>query len=429
MFKNILVILLLFSCSKKFEYDSNDYKQLERIEAVENLIELRKEQVSQYDLNSKYEIILNRFKSKFLLYPTHLVIRSYNANKTDQIAVIDETAFYLFYLSQIINKTNFNEVEREIYKVISDIYKMDEVNGFDGFLPKNVGFDLVSNSLKQYEGEIHSNNYSILMFGYSSIYQNVENPKIRSLISDHVTMVAKRYIENDLKLVDETGKEIEVSNLRTRHLSRELDALVIFEVAANIANNQKDRDQFELLVSKLIEKKYIRNKKKVHFKLFNFQIPSHSSNWLNLLRLYTLANLTDKKVYMHNFDKLHNVLKVEYNPFFDALSMSLYDSDSQNALHDIKYYLETFPIAFDNSEIISSYLDNIDLEAFPRYTKNLQEAEVTFPLPIYQRPLVYFEWKANQRRVDGNFNQSGDIEFSGLDFLVLYSMYKNLVIE
>jgi len=118
MFKNILVILLLFSCSKKFEYDSNDYKQLERIEAVENLIELRKEQVSQYDLNSKYEIILNRFKSKFLLYPTHLVIRSYNANKTDQIAVIDETAFYLFYLSQIINKTNFNEVEREIYKVI-----------------------------------------------------------------------------------------------------------------------------------------------------------------------------------------------------------------------------------------------------------------------------------------------------------------------
>ena len=43
--------------------------------------------------------------------------------------------------------------------------------------------------------------------------------------------------------------------------------------------------------------------------------------------------------------------------------------------------------------------------------------------------MVYFEWKSNQRRVDGNFDQIGDEEFSGLDFLILYSMYQNLVAE
>jgi hypothetical protein len=143
--------------------------------------------------------------------------------------------------------------------------------------------------------------------------------------------------------------------------------------------------------------------------------------------LYTLADLTNKKVYLRNFDKLYDVLSTENNPFFDALYMNLHDTVSPTKISDIKYYLETFPITFDNSEIISSYLEDINLESVPRYTKNSQEAEVKFPLPIYQRPMVYFEWKANQRRVDGNFNQNGNIEFSGLDFLVLYSMYQNFV--
>jgi hypothetical protein len=67
MLKYFLVILLLFSCSRKFKYDPNDQNQFDRIENIELLIESRKNQAELYDLGAKYDLVLQRFQSRVVL--------------------------------------------------------------------------------------------------------------------------------------------------------------------------------------------------------------------------------------------------------------------------------------------------------------------------------------------------------------------------
>ena len=106
--------------------------------------------------------------------------------------------------------------------------------------------------------------------------------------------------------------------------------------------------------------------------------------------------------------------------------MDLFNQLDEVKMQRISFYLQSFPIELDNREIISSYDADVDLALFPRITKNYIEAESVEALPIYRRPLKYFEWKENQRRIDGNWEGKGNILFSGLDYLLLYSMYKKL---
>ncbi len=81
MLKYFLVILLLFSCSRKFKYDPNDQNQFDRIENIELLIESRKNQAELYDLGAKYDLVLQRFQSRGVFKKNQLVVIVFFLNK------------------------------------------------------------------------------------------------------------------------------------------------------------------------------------------------------------------------------------------------------------------------------------------------------------------------------------------------------------
>ena len=421
----VILLILVCSCSNKYELNFKDKQDILRVAKSEELIEERQVQAGGYSLDDKYNLIKTRFEDKFFLKPSNNVLRYYFKDYDQQIAVIDETVFYLFYLANMALAFDDDRFQIELSKTVDDIIQTDHLNGYDGFLPRSVILNDDEKGLDIYPDEIHSNSYSLLMFGYYFAYNASTNEETKALIVNHIETIASYYLKNDLALIDNEGKEIEVSNLNTRHLSRELDALVIFETAAKLASSTDSRKIFKAKVNQLKDKGYIKWNKFVRFQFLNFTIPSHSSNWLNLIRLYSLSKITDEQIYYHNFKKLYNKLEKEKNPFFDALYLEVFGESDLSKKANIEYYLNTFPIELDNSEVISSY-NNKNLKLFPMIVKNHQKAEVVNPLPIYQRPLVYFEWKSNQQRIDGNWGQKGNVLFSGLDFLVLYSMYMKL---
>lgn len=417
-------IFLITSCSQKYNYRPSDQKKVAALTAIEELVEQRKEQAFAYDIDSKYEVMLARFNDDFLLRPTNTVIREYRIGRDSQSAVIDETVFYLFYLTELLRLDHSPEIQKSIAKVVDDIILMDKLNGFDGYLPRSVTY--VNGEMQIVPDEIHSNSYSLIMFGYYSAFMATDDDVIKAKIANHVAVIAKYYLDNDLVLRDDKGQEVRVSNLNKRHLSRELDALVIFEIAGLLTRDQELKDLFKAKAEDLKKRGYIKNNKILHLSIFNFQIPSHSSSWLNLVRLYALAKATDEEIYKHNFMKLYQILAVNQNPFFDALYMDLLNEIDVEKLNRIEYFLQTFPIELDNREIVSSYKGDTKLRPFPRITKNYIEAEPYDALPIYRRPLKYFEWKENQLRIDGNWHNKKTMRFSGIDYLVLYGLYKNL---
>jgi hypothetical protein len=96
-------------------------------------------------------------------------------------------------------------------------------------------------------------------------------------------------------------------------------------------------------------------------------------------------------------------------------------------LHYSKQILASFPLELNNNEIINSGRATVKTTKFTNIIKNKRWLETSKPLPIYARPIIYHEWKRNQFRVNGNIGANGNVEFSGLDFLLAYSIYEKIL--
>ena len=175
----------------------------------------------------------------------------------------------------------------------------------------------------------------------------------------------------------------------------------------------------------------------------SWNLASPSSHWLNMMKLYILVKAThaSQPIYKidskktteslnqaqrhHNYEimfkKLYNQLKDSENTLFTLLYGDLF-SLSTKELDIVISDLQNFPLSLNDHEIINSSRGDINLKRFPKITKTKRYTENTNPLPIYDRPLVYFEWKRNQHRVDGNFLLKGNVEYAGLDFLIAYAL-------
>lgn len=395
----------------------------QRIEKSDKYRAIRKLEANLLTLAEKEYYLLDRFQKKFIIYDEFLVKRYNYKDGSNISAHIDESALYLAYLANraasLKNQKNYQQAAINIVKAI---YYLDNLNKLDGYLPRYV--TLKDNIFTPGLETIRTNSYAILFFAYYQAYQNLQNINLKNLIENHIELIIKYYLKNDLDLHHYDGTEIKYSSLKSKILSHQLSALTIFEIANLIVTDKQLKNKIQQKLAYFYKKGYKKYNKMMRNSLGNWQFSSHSSNWLNMLKLYVLAIATNDEIYKNNFKNLYKVLQDDDNIFYDLLYGKIFPL---NILQKRKIIAElnNYPISLDNHEIINSLRNEIKLDKFPKIIKNKRHIEGVKTLPIFDRPLVYFEWKNNQFRLDGNFLANGNIEYSGLDFLLAYAILLN----
>lgn len=420
----LLISLLLSSCStyvKKIP-TSNSPSLKQRIIISDAHRKARKEESETFSFSEKELYFLQRFQKKFLIKPEFLVKRYHFKDGSNISAYIDESSLYLSYLALKTKKLEFNKgFKKAAQKIIKGIYYLDSLNKLDGYLPRFV--TLTNNEFIISEEPIRTNSYSLLLFSYFLAYNYFDDKEIKQMITHHTELIIKYFLKNNLVLKDPEGNKIKYSNLKSNLiLSRKLDALVLFEIANIIVQDKALKKAINSKLEYFKHKKYDHPKQIMRPSLGAWHLVSPSSHWLNIMKLYILVKATDNENYKKMFKKLYKKLKNSQNALFTLLYGDVF-SLSSDELKDAFISLYNFPLALNNQEIINSSRTDISLKRFPRIIKNKRYTENKTPLPIFDRPLVYFEWKRNQYRVDGNFLSEGNIEFSGLDFLLPYALF------
>jgi hypothetical protein len=427
MWKIFIIIslsCLLSSCVFKAKIPPIDNFTIEqRIEKSDKYRAIRKLEANSLTLDEKEYYLLDRLQKRFIIYDEFLVKR-YNYKDASNISAhIDESALYLAYLAnRAASLKNDQNYQKAALNIVKGIYYLDNLNKFDGYLPRYV--TLKDNIFTPGSETIRTNSYAILFFAYYQAYQNFQNITLKNLIKNHIELIIKYYLQNDLDLHHHDGMEVKYSSLKSKILSHQLSALTIFEIANIIVTDKQLKSKIQQKLAYFYKKGYKKYNKIMRNSLGFWQFSSHSSNWLNMLKLYVLVIATNDSIYKNNFKNLYKILANDDNIFYNLLYDKIFPL---NALQKRKIItnLNNYPISLDNHEIINSSRSKIELDNFPKIIKNKRHIEGLKALPIFDRPLVYFEWKNNQFRLDGNFAAKGNIEYSGLDFLLSYAILLN----
>lgn len=419
----ILLTILLSSCSayiKKIPA-SKTTSLSNRVTMSDAHRNARKSESETFSLAEKELYFLQRLQKKFIVKPEFLVKR-YNLKDHSDISVyVDESSLYLSYLSLKAKGLNFSDgYKKAAHKIIDGIYYLDGLNTLDGYLPRFA--TLKEDKFIIGEEPIRTNSYSLLFFGYYMAYHTFEDVVLRNKITSHVELIIKHFISNNLVLADQNGQKIKYSDLKSNNnLSRKLDALVIFEIANIIIKDKNLKKEIAATLAYFKQKGYMKPNQIMKLSIGNWDLASSSSHWLNMMKIYILSKATNNYAYNTMFKNLYTKLDDSQNTLFTLLYGDVFPITTKD-LEDTIIALQTFPLSLNNQEIINSKRTDITLKKYPKIIKNKRTTESLTPLAIFDRPLVYFEWKRNQYRVDGNFLADGNVEFSGLDYLLAYAL-------
>ena len=420
----IIIILISSSCIYTPKIPEIKNQNLtERLKESDKYRQQRRLEANLLTLAEKEYYLLYKFQQNFIIYDEFLVKRYHYKDNSKVSAHIDESALYLAYLANRVTTLQESKYyEKAAMKIIEGIYYLDSLNKLDGYLPRYV--ELQNNRFVIGDETIRTNSYAILFFAYYQAYKNFNNPQIKHLIKNYVELIIKHYLKNNLDLYTNKGVYIKYSSLKSKLLSHQLSALLIFEVANIISTDKKLKKQIQQKLKLFINKGYKKKNKLMNIGIGSWQLSSHSSNWLNMLKLYILVIATNDEIYKTNFKKLYHILAEEDNVFFTLLYADIFPI-SPIKKRKIINTLSSYPITLNNQEIINSKRAGVKLDRFPKIIKNKRHTEGKSSLAIFDRPAVYFEWKNNQHRLDANFGATGNIEFSGLDFILAYAMLLN----
>ena len=136
-----------------------------------------------------------------------------------------------------------------------------------------------------------------------------------------------------------------------------------------------------------------------------FRIPTHSSDYLMMLRLYVLNKLQpDDNAYKSLLKRYYKGQQNEHNPFFNAIYASVYGKSDIDLEKHVNY-LRSFPLQPRDIEVINSRNPELKRKFISPIIKNKAVAESVEPLPIYMRPINGLEWKRNPFRMKRNLHK------------------------
>lgn len=140
------------------------------------------------------------------------------------------------------------------------------------------------------------------------------------------------------------------------------------------------------------------------------KIPTHSSDWLNMMRLTTLYQFQQSPEYKRALQVHFKSQQDEDNALFEAMHQLVTNTPSRSLK-----LLDQYPLLTDNRQIVNptqSY----------SLIKGNWHAQTKEPIPIYKRGFHYNIWKKNPFKSIENPNQEPTINYPGLDFLIAYHL-------
>lgn len=320
---------------------------------------------------------------------------------------IEQNTTLLSALSFKYGVTQDKETKHFAEIILKGIIEMDKLNGYDGFIPYEVNGNTFETSLRN----PHANNYSQLLFAYTIMNETMGR---QALVEEHVSKIYSKWLSDDFELRDLEGKKIEYTDLK--------GPLMYLDLGRTLDRRMLDQSAYILGDTKT--KVLAENNRwngKVHFpshlNLNQWEIPTSSSSWLNMLEMYSLGELG--RDHSQKLLELAHEYKSLKNPFFQTLAFL---SNPEVDISFIEERLKEYPVPVKAGRIVNSHRKEIELRA-KRVIKSTIKPESKNPLPLYEISSDHYLWKRNFLELDRRSDAEVK-EYYGVDFLQAYWMFE-----
>ena len=439
MKKILYISILWFFCGCSTSSVDNFYNRDEMVAVLEKSDHHRsrlRQQAELYTLEEKAlyfeRTLLAGLHSKIKLVPQ--VITS----DTQAVLRLDMSALLLGMLATKYHVLNNAEDKALIKTILDNIITSDVINGYDGFIPFKV--KIINDTLEVVSNKTHANVYVQLFFSYYQVLFYVDDESIQKQVKQHLRLILWHFIQRNYVLFDQEGLQAKYSDLSPRsltvHHNRQLSLLSLLDFGLYALDCYPNVDQ--MLVDTMIYTRkqimhlgYTNTVCDLHWQFMGVELPTHSSSWLNFLKIYTGSCSSSDPLYKRAYQSLYEHYADEHNPWFELIGLYVLKPSADEAkqtVSRIKKVLATYPIDLTDHEVINSK-SITTIRAHSNYIKLQRIIEAAEPLPIYQRPLNSYEWKSNQMRLDGNFHSKGQRRYTGIDYMQLYWLLRALEMQ
>ena len=373
-------------------------KQEMRIEQRKNSSSVSLEEKVSFFTN---DILENKvFIDKGFFLPEYI-------NQKPPIFHLEYHALLISGLAKRYLVTKEDDIKELLDEALLGLLEADNLNNIKGYPPFRAS--PFENSV--FPRATHANAYSQIFHALAFIEENLLSTEIISRIYSY-------FYDHDFFIKDVNKQPIVKANLRDSlslkfNPSRTLDRSLL-DVSA-----QKNGDS---KTAALAKENAIRGRffAPLHFSLFRAEIPTHSSSWLNLLKLSAINELSDKD-YSSQISFLANVYEHEQNPLFEAIRhLAILNQD----MFHIERRLEEFPLKKYSGRLVHSFDESLEIRE-NRYVKWRSKPEFESPVPLYMIGSEQNLFKRNLLTADrGNPSSFFTKRYFGLDFLQTYWMYQ-----
>ncbi|WDE97036.1 hypothetical protein PQO03_03575 [Lentisphaera profundi] len=417
-----ILVLFIFLTSCQFIEPQAVYEEDQLNAEHQSFVERRarlKQESEEHTLEEKAVFFENKIKKNMPLGLA--MIPKYYGEKVGDELRVDLNCHLLAAMAFKYDVTKNKEDLEFVEKLFHSFIQVDEANGMDGYLPVKVRYN--EERAEILNNECHENVYVQLFFAYQIVYDKV--PSLRKDVTQHLEMIFRHFMKNDFTLYDQNNEEVPYSDLSPNawqvYNNRRLSLISMLDLGRRCFGGDL-RAELELVYLKVLNLSYPYFIQRQAYRSFGLEFPTHSSSWLNYIKLYNGYKASEEKYYLKTFENLEKFYKAQINPFGQliGLEMGLYKQEDVDLI--IKKNLESFPLDLRQYPSLGS----IDTKSFRgSYVKLKSREESTTFVPVYARPFESIEWKHNQLRLDGNFHSKGEKCYTGVDYLILYWMWKS----